>query len=100
MRKSFALFETVRKRPCQSVVLGSSSLMMPIPGRGLPVLSVRSPCLLPFHETCTNMVWVSSIGTQARAITWSSKSPSGGNVQKGNRKWATRQYVCPGPPGR
>ena len=41
---------------------------MPAPGIWLPSFILRRPGVFFFHETWTNIVWWSSIGTQARAM--------------------------------
>ena len=69
------------------------------PGIGVPPdnAAVREAC---FQEKPTNITCVSSIGTQARAITRSTKSPCGMKVQNGKAKCAKRQYVRSSSAGR
>ena len=38
------------------------------PGMGVPSLNLRRPGVFFFQETWKNIVWVSSMGTQARAM--------------------------------
>src|SRR5215472_15407196 len=88
-------FASSRKRPSQSDVLGRNLLPRPVPPIGVP--SLKAGCgsdmadTAFFHQMNTNMVWVSSSGTQPRACIWLENSPLGACVQNGNRKLAKRQ---------
>src|SRR6476620_7504767 len=93
--QSLAEFASSRQRPSQSDVLGRYLLPRPVPPIGVP--SRNAGCgsdiadTASFHHKNTNIVWVSSSGTQARACMWLLNSPLGTWVQNGNRKLPKRQ---------
>src|SRR6266478_9124941 len=88
--QSFDGFWASRQRPYQSVVFGRYSKAGREPGTGRSLLSGRIDGGDPFQLRLTNIVWVSSIGTQARVLT-RLNGPCGVCVQNGNRKLAKRQ---------
>src|SRR6266550_8222245 len=90
--QSLAALPASRQRPYQSVVFGRKSIVSLEPGSPRVVLSAARSGGRFFQERLTNIVWVSSIGTQARLLT-RSNAPCGVCVQNGKRKLAKRQYV-------
>ena len=95
MPQSLLSFCSMRQRPSQSVVLGSILLPRLVPPMGRP--SLKAGCgsdmaeIARFHQMKTNMVCVSSSGTQPRACMWVPNSPLGACDQNGKRKLPKRQ---------